>query len=99
MYNVFPKFLKFKLYKKIFKIKTKLVNYEILCKKSAFMTLNKELSNSESDMTNLFSTLDLLLLKRKVQKCIDNFRDKTGCTHKRKLQNKGVYNDLSPCEL
>ena len=68
-YNVIPKFLRFKLYKRSLRSasfyrpwQTKLLNYEINCNKKEVNRLSLELKENYSNVNNLFSFIDSVLI-------------------------------------
>ena len=68
-YNVIPKFLRFKLYKRSLRSasfyrswQAKLLNYEINCKKKEMNWLSQELKQNYSNVNNLFSYIDPVLI-------------------------------------
>ena len=72
-YNVIPKFLRFKLYKRSLRSasfyrswQTKLLNYEINCKKKEVNRLSLELKENYSNVNNLCSFIDSALIVQNI---------------------------------
>ena len=104
-YNVFPKFLRFKLYKKSLTNssfyrtwQTKLLNHEINFKKKCVRKLDIDISAYKSDLSSSVSFFDRILIFRRIDDFIRNFERKTNLTHDRKLSNLGIQNDIAPVD-
>ena len=105
IYNVFPKFLRFKLYKKYLHTSTfykawqaKLLVNEIRTKKKALKDCKVKISELSSDIKNDFSLLDFITLSQKIKIELANHSRKIVQIHDRKLKNLGINSDLSPCD-
>ena len=104
-YNVFPKFLRFKLYKRsltsssFYKSRqTKLLSYEINSKKKLISSLKVECDDIKCQIRNKVSFLDHILITRKLDETIDVLVRKTKSAHNKKLGDLGVNNDLAPVD-
>ena len=103
-YNVFPKFLRFKLYKKIllssafYKAwQNKLLVNELNSKKRAVIALSDKLKSHTEIIDQSFPALTRALIHRYVSQRTEESRTATSLTHTKKLENLGVRNDLEPC--
>lgn len=104
-YNVIPKFLRFKLYKKSLqsaafyrKWQTKLLNNELQCKKKTKDKLTAELAQHERELKVQLSLIDFLGFKRFISKINNSFTEKTRQTHKKKLNHIGIDSSIKPCD-
>ena len=102
-YNVFPKFLRFKLYKKNLNHstfyrswQTKLLNYEINCKNSTVQKLYPEILSLKRTLPVTF--LDSLIIRKFLNSSTTQFRNSTKVTHRKKLSYLGIANPMSHCE-
>ena len=100
-YNVFPKFLRFKLYKKSLENsnfyrawQSKLLCKEIAFKKEATKRLSSELRILYHNLC--FSKLDVLIVRRFVAEEVQKFSINTSRIHSRKLSYLGINNSLAP---
>ena len=105
IYNIFPKFLQFKLYKKVLhsasfykKWQNKLLNLEIHNKKKVISTLTTQIKHCENSVDNTFSYIDAIIVKRHIRNNLSKFEKHTSDIHNRKLQKLGIYNNISPCD-
>jgi len=105
IYNIFPKFLRFKLYKKVLctsklyrSWQSKLLANELQHKRRTISDVTGKCAEAEQCLKNAVSAMDFLLLRRCVVSRCSSFRDTTVDTHKRKLNNLGIHNDLQPCD-
>ena len=103
-YKVIPKFLRFKLYRKSLKSSNfyrswqdKLLNYEIKFKEGTIKSLCEELSVTDTLITNKFSSIDSIIVRRNVRQILCTFETTTNATHVRKLKDLGINNELAPC--
>ena len=103
VYNITPKFLRFKLYRKCLHSsnfykswQSKLLSYELSSKRKTIATLTTSVRESESSLRESFSTFDAILCNRFIGQKIEEFKNSTIRTHEKKLRNLGVYNDLNP---
>ena len=104
VYNTIPKFLQFKLYKKTLQSthfykrwQAKLLNYEIQEKKRTINKLTQEVKELKKVISGAFTWLDHSIIVRHVNSELINFENKTVQTHKKKLGNLGINNEISPC--
>ena len=100
-YNVFPKFLKFKLYKESLhntdqyrKFQRNLLEKEMICKKRQIDQLSDEVTNIKEELRGKVSLLDLSCLCHFVLRNDSNYKNKIRLTHDRKLNNLGGNLDL-----
>ncbi|KAG1714179.1 hypothetical protein GQR58_001810 [Nymphon striatum] len=105
IYNMFPKFLRFKLYRKSLQQskfyrswQTKLLNLEINNKRKRIQQLEEDLHKADTRISNNFTTIDQYLLRKRVNSNIKSFMDQTITTHQRKLSNLGINNQIAPCD-
>ena len=105
IYNVFPKFLRFKLYKQslnssqFYKAwQAKLLINELNCKRRAVSKFSELLEQEHVLLTAVLSPLDLIITQRHAKKVIGDFIQTTEITHERKLRNLGIENDIKPCD-
>lgn len=104
-YNIFPKFLQFKLYKRSLQSshfyrswQSKLLHNEIHVKKKSLIDLKNKLSVCIKDIKHVVSGLDFIIIDRNIRSSICKFRTDTLKTHEKKLLKLGIQNDLKPCE-
>ena len=104
IYNIFPKFLKFKLYRKSLlssqlyrSWQTKLLNSEINEKKQTTSKLIKEIEHAEVDLKANLTSLDYALCLRYTYNSISSFKQRISNTHRKKLSNLGLHNEIEPC--
>ena len=104
VYNVMPKFLRFKLYRKslrttnIYKsFQTKLLLQEIANKKRSVSSLRTKLATLDTSLSSSFSTLDAAIVRRHVRLRTNEFEATTARTHADKLGSLGVNNEVKPC--
>ena len=104
-YDVIPKFLRFKLYKKslhssqFYKSwQIKLLTFEISSKTKRISELEELLKQKTTTFYNQVSYFDQIRIRSKVKAIVESFRLKTYNLQKNKLQNLGVYNDLLPVD-
>ena len=104
VYNVFPRFLKFKLYRKSLystpcykSIQSKLLNNEINFKKRSIQKLSTVNNQIYDNIKSTYSLIDSVIACRYVERCMHNFIQQTNETHKRKLSKIGIDNELAPC--
>jgi len=102
-FNIFPKFLRFKLYKKALHSsslyrswQSKLLVNEIQTKRKALSDCSLRVKDAEAQIRSAVSSFDSALISRYVSKRGDEFRKSTLVTHERKLRNLGIENDLQP---
>ena len=105
IYNVFPKFLRFKLYKRSLHGSTfykswqaKLLINEIKFKKKTISQTEKTVIHNTTTIQEQFSTIDIYLCKYWTRQEINKRNETTIRTHKRKLANLGIHNELAPCD-
>ena len=104
VYNTIPKFLQFKLYKKTLQSahfykqwQAKLLNHEIQDKKRCINKLTQEVRELEAVVSGTFTWLDHGFIVRHVNSALADYEKKTMETHKKKLNNLGIYNEIAPC--
>ena len=105
VYNIFPKFLRFKLYKrslqtsKFYKAwQSKLLVHEINFKKRAISSSERELHRCAASIKSTFSLLDTAVVRRFVQRQVDHLHRTTVATHCKKLESLGVNSSIQPCD-
>ena len=104
-YEVFPKFLKFKLYKKslhnslLYKSwQKKLLNLEISTKEKEIRETQLKLSQSRDHLKSLVSRLDYLCLLKFIERKTTQLKVKVSAVHDRKLHNIGGRLSLNSCD-
>ena len=104
-YNIFPKFLQFKLYKKSLHSshyykswQAKLLNNEINFKKKTLITCKSSVDDIYKSLKHVLSAFDFIIVTRYINNVTATFRLNTQKTHDRKLHNLGINNELQPCE-
>ena len=102
-YNIVPKFLHFKLYKrKLLSSKLyrewqfKLLNIEIKSRNKDSRVLCNQLKILDQDLKNNVSFLDYIYLKSFVAKNVRRYVNKILETHDKKLKNLGLTNKFGP---
>ena len=105
VYNVFPRFLRFKLYKRCLQGSTfykswqaKLLVNEIKFKKKTITQTENKLIQDLAQIQELFSPIDVYLCKYWTRQEIKKRNKSTLKTHQRKLANLGIHNELAPCD-
>ena len=105
IYNVFPKFLKFKLYKKCLEStqlyrswQSKLLVNELHSKRKTVVHLSSKIEAQKSDLEKIFPKICLYSVISSVSCSVKEFRRSTEETHRRKLFKLGIKNELSPCD-
>ena len=105
IYNIFPKFLQFKLYKKVLqsssfyrKWQNKLLSREIHYKKKTISSLTTQIEQSEDIIIRTFTYIDYIVIKRHVRQNLSKFEKHTIDIHNRKLQQLGIHNNITPCD-
>ena len=105
VYDIFPKFLRFKLYKKSLQTtafykswQTKLLNNEITTKKKQLKQLQEDSSHDANLAAHPFSFIDRHRIRRLIAHTVTQFTRKTKDTHQKKLRTLGIDNDLAPCD-
>ena len=104
VYNVMPKFLRFKLYRRslrttnIYKsFQTKLLLQEIASKKRSIASLRTKLETLDTTLSTSFSTLDAAIVRRHTRLRTTEFEATTARTHADKLGSLGINNEIKPC--
>ena len=104
-YNVLPKFVRFKLYKRSLQTsnfykswQTKLLNNEINAKKKAIKLHERNLTSALATVHNSVSTIDRWILLRCADQQVSDFKKTTSLVHQRKLATLGISNDIAPCD-
>ena len=105
IYNKFPKFLQFKLYKKALRSSTfyrrwqaKLLQYEIQQKNKTLISLRRQFDDLNSLLSISLSPIDCFVDRCCVRRTIDKYVAQTKNVHCAKLERLGVNNDTSPCD-
>ena len=103
-YNIIPKFLRFKLYKKsllssnFYKSwQAKLLISEISSKRKAISKLNNQIEKHRADLNCSFSKLTRLFIEHHVKRTNAAYVERTKATHRKKLHNLGINGDIAPC--
>ena len=103
-YYVFPKFLRFKLYKRCLQTsslykswQSKLLINEIDCKKKSIRKCSRELVELESLLCSSFYKVEVWAIRHFVSESVNIFRRDVMRTHVSKLRSLGIDNNLAPC--
>lgn len=104
-YNVLPKFLYFKLYRKnLYNSKLykswqfKLLNLEIKSKNHNIRKFSNSLSVASDELKNSLSYLDNISVNVFLENSISKFTSKLKSTHKNKLESLGIHSHHSPLD-
>ena len=104
-YDVIPKFLRFKLYRKSLQSQqfykswqVKLLDQEIVNKKQQISSLQDRLLDTEASVRQNFRLLDQTLVNRTVGRILRTENRSITRTHENKLIRLGIQNDLNPCD-
>ena len=104
-YNIFPKFLKFKLYKRCLHRKkfykdwqSKLLNNEINFKRRRINTVRGDVFKYEYDFKHKVSTLTFIFANNFIKQSLNKFITYTSEVHKKKLKTLGIHNSIKPCD-
>lgn len=104
-YNIFPKFLRFKLYKKSLHNRAfyrswqnQLLDEEIKFKKRRVLELKNDCQKQRNLLYRSLSLFKYFWLSRHVRSTISTFIKSQEKTHERKLQRIGIHTDCQPCD-
>ena len=104
-YNVLPKFLHFKLYRKNLQNSNlyrswqfKLLNIEISSQKKQNSRTLKFRNDAHTSLKNQVSYIDMICLERLITDNSDRVIRNVKSTHSRKLDNLGIVNSLKPLD-
>ena len=104
IYNVFPKFLRFKLYKKCLEYshlykswQTKLLINELNSKRKSIDTLSSLLKQRTCNVKAKFPSFCAFRIFRHIEAEIEQYKFSIRSVHERKLFNLGVKNNIEPC--
>ena len=102
-HEIFPKFLRFKLYKKCLQSaafykswQTKLLAREFQFKRKAEQSLSTKVILIENEIRTKFSSFDAAAVFRHSGKIVDAFKLATVSTHRSKLYSLGIDSTLKP---
>jgi hypothetical protein len=105
VYNIMPKFLRFKLFRRALQdsnfyktCQVKLLTREINDKKKRIAALTSDLAECKDDILNYFPGVTRALIYRVVRDQQENFVAETSETHERKLNRLGIHNHFRPCD-
>ena len=105
VYDVFPKFLRFKLYKKSLnsasfysKWQNKLMRYEIKCKENNTKKLSAQEKESQAHIKSIVSPFDFLIIERFIKNGNIKSRESISKTHEKKLHNLGIARNFHPMD-
>ena len=103
--GIFPKFLRFKLYKKTLHNKsfyrswqTQLLDQELKCKKRRVAELKECCESQRTSLYQLLSFFKYYWLSYHVRTVISTFIRSQESVHTRKLQRIGIHGDCQPCD-
>ena len=104
-YDIFPKFLRFKLYKKALHtsdsyktFQCQLLNGELSSKEKRISILRTEYSKLQDAIQEQLSFFEFRMFKHHKDSIVQAFIDKCKKTHVKKLHHLGIYNELKPCD-
>ena len=104
IYNIFPKFLRFKLYKKCLQSskfykswQTKLLLKEIQFKNNSRKLIGTQLSDVRDSLRQQLSLLDFAIVNNHIHSELQIFEQTTKATHSSKLLKLGIVNNIEPC--
>ena len=104
-YTLFPKFLRFRLYKRSLENsafyrswQSKLLTKEISSKRESYKRLNLQLGSVREEIRRAVSFLDFLVIDRLIKYSISKFHTKTSATHLKKLRTLGIERKPGPCD-
>ena len=102
-YELFPKFIRFKLYKKCLQTSSfyrswqmKLLNYEINCKNKLSSKYSDDIANLKQELESNFSKIDNYVIEHFVKKITEKKKQNVISGHKKKLHKLGIDNELGP---
>ena len=105
VYNVFPKFLQFKLYKKCLNStqfykswQAKLLIYELNSKRRNVRSISNLLEQCVLDIKAIVPQLCAFRIFSVIQSDVAKFKISTTAIHTRKLNSLGVKNNIEPCD-
>ena len=105
VYNVLPKFLKFKLYSKslmsgaFYKSwQEELLNRELRTKQENLKKFEIEYRICQEKTSKCFGWLHNAQVTKLVESKVSSLRTSTVRTHRKKLASLGVHNELKPCD-
>ena len=104
-YDVFPKFLRFKLYKKSLHssqcyktFQYELLDNELSSKIDRVAQLDKKYLELRGSLQQKLSFFEFRMFRIHDRDLVQTYIKKCEKTHEKKLQNIGVYNHLRPCD-
>ena len=104
-YDVTPKFLRFKLYKKCLQSlqfykswQVKLLTHEISSKKKLISELEKRVKDGNNTLGGRISSLEHLVAANRLKKIVQPYILKNRHNHNKKLDDLGVSNQLVPVD-
>lgn len=104
-YGLFPKFLRFKLYKSCLRstrnyknLQSELLDQEIYLKNNRLLELNGKCKYKKQFLRGTLSLLKYIWLTNVTNNIVSTFVKKQQAIHSRKLRDLGIYNSLQPCD-
>ena len=104
-YDVAPKFVRFKLYKKSLhgtdlyrSWQTELLDIEIESKKQSIKIVSKKRDKSYGELSEVISFLDRMLISHYLHNGLKKVEQETRKTHQKKLSNLGIFGRIAPCD-
>ena len=105
IYNVIPKFLRFKLHRRVLTSaafykswQSKLLINEINCKKRSLDKYQGALTQHEGALSNVLSSLDMFLVRNHLRITVAEFEASASARHENKLIALGVRPRVEPCD-
>ena len=103
-YDIFPKFLRFKLYRpslrtsEAYNFQGELLDIELNLKFERSALLNKEYVKLRDQIQNGLAFFEFRMFTLHENEIVHSFITKNKKTHRKKLQRLGIYNNLTPCD-
>ena len=104
IYNVWPKFLRFKLHRKSLMSsnfykgwQAKLLSNEINCQKTAFKHIQSNLEKYETELITKITWLEMATIRKHIIRTVQDYTRTTRLTHEKKLHALGVRSHIEPC--
>ena len=105
IFNLIPKFLRFRLYKralhhsKLYESwQNKLLVNEIRSKRHRVSHCKVEQSSKLQVLEDNFSLIDGFYARHHINNLVDIYKNEISITHKKKLYDLGASNDIAPCD-
>ena len=104
-YHIFPKFLRFKLYRKSLqtseaykKFQNDLLDNELSSKSERAASLREQYAKLRDSLQSQLSFFERRMFNLHEHGILETFQSKCKKTHQKKLHHLGIYNQLLPCD-